>query len=32
MFINNKCIGEGLMHVAAWCRGTQGPNFTEFGE
>jgi len=24
-----KCISEGLMHVAAWYRGTPGPKFTK---
>jgi len=28
----NKCISEGLMHVAARYRGTLGPKFTKFGE
>jgi len=27
-----KCINEGLMHVAAWYRGTHGPKFTKFRE
>jgi len=28
----HKCISEGLMHVAAWYRGTPGSKFTKFGE
>jgi len=30
--ITNKCISEGLMHVAAWYRVTRRPKFTKFGE
>jgi len=29
---HKKCIGEGLMHVDAWYRGTPEPKFTQFGE
>jgi len=28
----NNCISEGLLHVAAWYRGTPGPEFTKFME
>ena len=28
----NKCISDGLMHVAAWHRWTPESKFTKFGE
>jgi len=28
----NKCISDGLMHVAAWKRRTPESKFTKFGE
>jgi len=27
--VNDKQFSEGLMHVAAWYRGTPGPKFTQ---
>ena len=30
--MKNKCIGDGLMHVAAWHRRTPESKFTKFGE
>ena len=30
--VADKCISEGPMHVAAWYRGTRGPNFIKIGQ
>jgi len=32
IFKYNKCISDGLMHVAAWHRRTPESKFTKFGE